>query len=180
MFLSKNQIDLYLDIAKRTSRESTIGKAQVGCLNLYSNGIMSIGWNQMTPRPFTEVHTRGAKGDRLHSIHAETMASTTAWQSGTPTKHHHKFITQEPCLSCAKQAVAEGASTVVFEAPYGVVEGVRYLHSQGVDVVVRKAKGARPTEYFLLHTWYQGIPSSHEWMWEYGMYGEPLFQDDTK
>ena len=47
MFLTKSEIDLHLDIAQRVSRESNIEKAKVGCVNLYANGMVSLGWNQL-------------------------------------------------------------------------------------------------------------------------------------
>src|SRR5574344_2184578 len=107
MFLTKSEIDLHLDIAQRVSRESNIEKAQVGCVNLYDNGMVSFGWNQL---PNNKQF--GNDSGRLHSIHAETAASQLAWANGVATKRHYKFITRGPCLACAKQAFAEGATGV--------------------------------------------------------------------
>lgn len=175
MFLTKSEIDLHLDIAQRVSRESNIGKAQVGCVNLYANGMVSFGWNQL---PNNKRFDGGSS--RLHSIHAETAASQVAWVHGIATKHHYKFITQEPCLACAKQAFAEGATGVIFEAPYGIVDGIRYLCSHDIDVVVRVKRPCDPDLYYQLSDWYEGMPSDVKWLETYKMYGIPLFADDVK
>lgn len=173
MFLTKNEIDLYLDVAFRAAQESKIDKAKVGCVNLYQSGLMSIGWNQMP------VGSTYPDDGRLHSVHAEAAASSWAWKNGHPVKNHYKFITQEPCLMCAKQAYAEGATGVVFETPYGIVEGIRYLCSRGIDVVVRKRKENGPSLYFQLTDWYSDISKDYVWNGEYKMYVIPLFRDDA-
>ncbi|QOI69777.1 putative deoxycytidylate deaminase [Acinetobacter phage DMU1] len=174
MFLTKPEIDLYLDIAIRAAQESKIDKAKVGCVNLYASGLMSLGWNQMPEGP-----TYPDDG-RLHSVHAEAAASSLAWKNGHSTKHHYKFISQEPCLACAKQAYSEGATAVVFFKPYGIVEGLRYLYSRGIDVVVRKENGTQPNTYFLLTEWYEGMPSDAKWDDEFRMYAHPLFLNDAQ
>ena len=175
MFLTKSEIDLHLDIAQRVSRESNIDKAKVGCVNLYANGMVSFGWNQLpNDRQFDN------DDGRLHSIHAETAASQLAWVHGIATKYHYKFITQEPCLACAKQAFAEGATGVIFEAPYGIVDGIRYLCSHYIDVVVRVKRPCDPDLYYQLSDWYENMPSNVKWLETYKMYGIPLFADDAK
>ena len=62
MFLTKSEIDLHLDIAQRVSRESNIDKAKVGCVNLYANGMVSFGWNQLpndkNSTPMTDASIR--------------------------------------------------------------------------------------------------------------------------
>lgn len=175
MFLTKSEIDLHLDIAQRVSRESSIGKAQVGCVNLYANGMVSFGWNQ-----FPNNKRFASDSGRLHSIHAETAASQLAWANGISTKRHYKFITQEPCLACAKQALAEGATGVIFEAPYGIVDGIRYLCSNDIDVVVRVKRPCNTDLYYQLSDWYEGMSSDVKWLETYKMYGIPLFADDVK
>lgn len=175
MFLTKSEIDLHLDIAQRVSRESNIEKAKVGCVNLYTNGMVSFGWNQLpNDKQFD------SDSGRLHSVHAETAASQLAWVHGIATKCHYKFITQEPCLACAKQAFAEGATGVIFEAPYGIVDGIRYLCSHNIDVVVRVKRPCDPDLYYQLSDWYEGMPSNVKWLETYKMYGIPLFADDVK
>lgn len=177
MFLTKSEIDLHLDIAQRVSRESSIEKVKVGCVNLYANGMVSFGWNQLpNGKQFDD------DSGRLHSIHAEMVASQLAWTRGIATKHHYKFITHEPCLPCAKQAFAEGATGVIFEAPYGIVDGIRYLCTHGIDVVVRVKRpfNTTPYLYYQLSDWYEGMPSNTKWLETYKMYGVPLFADDVK
>lgn len=176
MFLKKHEIDLYLDMAFRVSEQSNIAKAKVGCLNLYASGAITIGWNHMPDR----ITGFGTNDERLHSVHAETAASSVAWKHGIIVKNHYKFITHEPCLACAKQAHAEGATAVIFEVPYGVKDGVRYLYSHGIDVILRKRNGKRPTTYYELSLWYQDMPSDMEWIAELEMYAIPLFRDDVE
>ena len=175
MFLTKSEIDLHLDIAQRVSRESNIDKAKVGCVNLYANGMVSLGWNQLpNDKQFSD------DSGRLHSVHAETAASQLAWVHGVSTKCHYKFITQEPCLACAKQAFAEGATGVIFEAPYGIADGIRYLCTHNIDVVVRVKRPCDPDLYYQLSDWYENMPSNVKWLETYKMYGIPLFADDVE
>lgn len=175
MFLNQKELNLYMDLAERVAKESSINKAQVGCVNLYSDGMMSVGWNQM---PLSTFY--GADEKRLHSIHAEGAASMVAYETGHSTKNSYKFITREPCLACAKQAVMEGVTAVVFSNVVGIMEGVRYLYSQGIDVVLRKANGMQGDIYFLLTEWDVELPDNTKYFPELGMYGQELFKNDAK
>ena len=152
-----------MDCAERFAQLSTAKRAQVGCIIVKDNRIISIGYNGMpsgwtndceTTTTWNDVpHMRekyiqdgavmhdsphGATWSRKKTkpevLHAETNAIAKVAQSPESSKDATLFCTHAPCLDCAKLIYQSGIETLYYRNAYRDTTGVEFLKSSGVNV----------------------------------------------
>lgn len=142
---------VWAEVAQAVSRRSACSRAQVGCVIVKNNRIVSTGYNgpasgypANTSQPCQNWCQRAAGSVNLEtgygfscpSIHAEANALLHAGRA--EVEQATLYVTHAPCADCAKLISNSGASKVVILQP---VEAHRpdptpYLLSCGLEVEV--------------------------------------------
>ena len=134
----------YMTCAKTFAELSTAKRAQVGCIIVKDNRIISIGYNGM-PSGWDnncEDITRDASGttqlkSKPEVLHAETNAIAKVARSGESCLNAHLFCTHMPCLDCAKIIYQAGIHTVYYDQNYVARKGSGrdFLEESGIEVI---------------------------------------------
>ncbi len=119
-------------------------RAQVGCIIVKDNRIISIGYNGM-PSGWDnncEDITRDLSGtttlkSKPEVLHAETNAIAKVARSGESCLNAHLFCTHMPCLDCAKIIYQAGIHTVYYDVDYVARKGSGrdFLEESGIEVI---------------------------------------------
>lgn len=119
-------------------------RAQVGCIIVKDNRIISIGYNGM-PSGWDnncEDHTRDDQGTtQLRSkpevLHAETNAIAKVARSSESCLNAYLFCTHMPCMDCAKIIHQSGIQTVYYDHDYVARKGSGkdFLSESGIEVI---------------------------------------------
>lgn len=128
------QLDLrYLRMAHIWSENSYCERRKVGALLVKDQMIISDGYNG-TPSGFPNV-CEGADGRTLpYVLHAEANAITKVAKSNNSSEGSTLYITDSPCIECAKLIVQAGIKRVVYSKPYRVTDGLELLQSAGIRI----------------------------------------------
>ena len=142
----------FMECAERFAQLSSAKRAQVGCIIVKDNRIISIGYNGMpsgwtndceTTNTWNDVpHMRekyiedgavmhdsphGATWSKLKTkpevLHAETNAIAKVAQSNDNCTGASLFCTHEPCIECAKLIHQAGIGHVIFKHQYKADKG---------------------------------------------------------
>lgn len=161
--LLMKHVDFYMKIALETARLSRAYIAQVGCIAVKENRIISIGYNG-TPNgwsnaceiclppsgsseaPFEltqEIHEyvpsyleQGWKIEtKPEVLHAEANCLMKIACSHETSQGATLFTTRSPCISCAKMIYQAGVGSVYFHSPHSNRAGVDFLERCNVPVV---------------------------------------------
>ncbi len=119
-------------------------RAQVGCIIVKDNRIISIGYNGMPSgwdnncedvyiEPDGDSHSLRSKPEVLH---AETNAIAKVAQSSESCLNAYLFCTHMPCLDCAKIIHQSGIQTVYYDQDYVARKGSGkdFLTESGTEV----------------------------------------------
>lgn len=159
---------LYLRMAFIWSENSYAIRRKVGCLIVKNNTIISDGYNG-TPCGFPNVceyaidlddHGQSEiKTDDVEQLkklnesgqwqlrtypivlHAESNAITKLAKSGNSSEGATIYITDEPCLECAKLIVQSGIKRVVYAREYRQHLGIEMLKQANIEVQQIKING---------------------------------------
>ena len=95
--------------------------------------IISDGYNG-TPSGF-ENQCEDANGvTKPYVLHAEANAITKVAKSGNNSAGATLYITDSPCMECAKLIIQSGIRRVVYADEYRLTDGIDLLRRAGVDV----------------------------------------------
>ena len=110
--------DVFLRMAVELSRLGTCCRLKVGCVLLRADGgLASGGYNGALPgMPHCTPETCGPGMRCLHTSHAEENA--LGFCDGPVAT---AYVTDEPCLTCARALVRRGVRRVVFQRPYASI-----------------------------------------------------------
>ena len=123
----------YLDMADIWARNSYCQRRQVGALIVKDRMIISDGYNG-TPSGF-ENQCEDANGvTKPYVLHAEANAITKVAKSGNNSAGATLYITDSPCMECAKLIIQAGIRRVVYADEYRLTDGIDLLRRAGVDV----------------------------------------------
>ncbi len=130
-----SRITSYARICLEISKRGTCGRAQVGCLIVKDNRIISTGFNGPLPN---EAHCSSEVCD-IHitcsrAVHAEVNALAFAAREGIATNGATLYCTYSPCESCAKLMVQAGILELVFMRDYKNSTGLGILKKQGIRI----------------------------------------------
>ncbi|EJX06149.1 cytidine/deoxycytidylate deaminase family protein [gut metagenome] len=109
-------------------------RRQVGALIVKNKMIISDGYNG-TPSGFPNV-CEGEDGLTLpYVLHAEANAITKIARSGNNSDGATLYVTDSPCIECAKLIIQAGIVRVVYARSYRLTEGIDLLKRVGIEVV---------------------------------------------
>ena len=125
--------DKYLQMAAVWAKNSYCKRRQVGALLVKDKMIISDGYNG-TPSGFPNV-CEGDDGLTLPCVlHAEANAITKIARSGNNSDGATLYVTDAPCIECAKLIIQAGIVRVVYARSYRLTDGIDLLRQAGIEV----------------------------------------------
>ena len=131
----KKQRDLdlrYLRMAQIWSENSYCQRRQVGALVVKDKMIISDGYNG-TPSGFENVCEEDGV-TKPYVLHAEANAITKIARSGNNSDGSTLYVTDSPCIECAKLIIQAGIKRVIYSREYRLTDGVDLLRRAGIEV----------------------------------------------
>ena len=141
--------EYFLEIAGIVSKRSTCLRRKVGALIVKDRRILATGYNG-TPSGIkhcaevgclrTELKVpSGQRHELCRGLHAEQNALLQAALYGVSSKGSTLYITNQPCIICAKMIINAGIKEVVTAGSYPDKMAGEFLKEAGIKV--RKIKG---------------------------------------
>lgn len=124
----------YLRMAKIWSENSYCQRRQVGALIVKDKMIISDGYNG-TPVGFENVCEDEHGVTHPYVLHAEANAITKLACSGNNSFGSTLYVTDSPCIECAKLIIQAGVRRVVYGRSYRLTDGVDLLKRANIEVV---------------------------------------------
>lgn len=135
----------YLRMAKIWAENSYCTRRQVGALIVKNKMIISDGYNG-TPSGFPNI-CEGEDGLTLpYVLHAEANAITKIARSGNNSDGATLYVTDAPCIECAKLIIQSGIKRVVYARSYRLTDGIELLTKAGIDVEQMNIDELQPEE----------------------------------
>jgi dCMP deaminase len=123
----------YLEMAAVWAKNSYCTRRQVGAILVKDRMIISDGYNG-TPSGFENVCEDENGVTKPYVLHAEANAITKVAKSSNSSEGATLYITDSPCMECAKLIIQAGIRRVVYAREYRIVDGVDLLRRAGVEV----------------------------------------------
>lgn len=124
----------YLRMARIWSENSYCTRRKVGALIVKDQMIISDGYNG-TPSGFPNV-CEDEEGLTLpYVLHAEANAITKVARSHNSSEGGTMYVTDSPCIECAKLIIQAGIKRLVYSKPYRLIDGIELLERAGIEVV---------------------------------------------
>ena len=124
----------YLEMARVWAKNSYCTRRKVGALLVKDRMIISDGFNG-TPAGFENICEDPATGKtKPYVLHAEANAITKVAKSGNNSQGATLYVTDAPCLECAKLIIQAGIKRVVYLIEYSVRDGIELLRRAGIEV----------------------------------------------
>ena len=131
---SNKKLDLrYLRMARIWSENSYCERRQVGALVVKNKMIISDGYNG-TPSGFENVCEDENGVTKPYVLHAEANAITKIARSGNNSEGATLYVTDSPCIECAKLIIQAGIRRVIYARDYRLTDGVDLLKRAGIEV----------------------------------------------
>lgn len=134
--MDKKQEDLdkrYLKMAHIWSENSYCVRRQVGALIVKDKMIISDGYNG-TPSGFENICEDENGLTKPYVLHAEANAITKIARSGNNSDGATLYVTDAPCIECAKLIIQAGIKRVIYEKDYRLRDGLNLLERAGIDI----------------------------------------------
>ena len=135
--MDKKQLDLdhrYIKMAHIWSENSYCTRRQVGALIVKDKMIISDGYNG-TPTGFPNVCEDDNNVSLPYVLHAEANAITKIARSGNNSDGATLYVTDSPCIECAKLIIQSGIRRVVYDREYRLTDGVNLLRQVDIEVL---------------------------------------------
>ena len=124
----------YLEMARVWARNSYCTRRKVGALLVKDRMIISDGFNG-TPSGFENICEDPVTGKtKPYVLHAEANAITKVARSGNNSEGATLYVTDAPCVECAKLIIQAGIRRVVYLIEYSVRDGIELLRRAGIEV----------------------------------------------
>ena len=120
-------------MARIWAENSYCERRKVGALLVKDRAIISDGYNG-TPAGFENVCEDAEGKTKTYVLHAEANAITKVARSNSSSEGSTLYITDSPCLDCAKLIIQAGIRRVVFSNLYRLSDGIDLLEKAGVEV----------------------------------------------
>ena len=124
----------YLRMARIWAENSYCLRRQVGALIVKENMIISDGYNG-TPSGFENVCEDENGLTKPYVLHAEANAITKIARSGNNSDGATLYVTDAPCIECAKLIIQAGIRKVVYGRNYRLADGIDLLRRAGIEVI---------------------------------------------
>lgn len=128
----------YMRMARIWSENSYCQRRQVGALIVKGKMIISDGYNG-TPSGFENICEDEHGVTKPYVLHAEANAITKIARSGNNSEGSTLYVTDSPCIECAKLIIQAGIRRVVYKREYRFTDGVELMQRAGIEVVLLKA-----------------------------------------
>lgn len=123
----------YLRMAKIWAENSYCNRRQVGALIVKNKMIISDGYNG-TPSGFPNICEDENGVTYPYVLHAEANAITKIARSGNNSDGATLYVTDSPCIECAKLIIQAGIKRVVYSRSYRLTDGIDLLKRVGINV----------------------------------------------
>ena len=123
----------YMQMAKIWASNSYAKRTKVGALIVKDGMIISDGFNG-TPAGFENVCEDENGVTKPYVLHAEANAITKIARSGNNSDGATLYVTDSPCIECAKLIIQAGIIRVVYCDEYHVTDGLDLLKRAGIEV----------------------------------------------
>jgi len=125
----------YIEMAHVWAKNSYCKRRQVGALIVKDRMIISDGYNG-TPSGFENVCEDENGITKPYVLHAEANAITKVAKSNNSSDGATLYITDSPCVECAKLIIQAGITRVVYDKKYRITDGLDLL--ERAEVVVEQ------------------------------------------
>jgi dCMP deaminase len=131
----QQQFDLrYIQMARVWAKNSYCKRRQVGALLVKERMIISDGYNG-TPSGFENECEDEDGNSKPYVLHAEANAITKVAKSNNSSDGATLYITDSPCMDCAKLIIQAGITRVVYGDEYRITDGINLLEKAGIEIV---------------------------------------------
>lgn len=120
-------------MAKIWAENSYCKRRQVGALVVKNQMIISDGYNG-TPSGFDNVCEDDTNTTFPYVLHAEANAITKLARSSNNSDGSTLYVTDAPCIECAKLIIQAGIKRVVYAKEYRLTDGIELLRQAGIEV----------------------------------------------
>lgn len=124
----------YLRMAHIWAENSYCQRRQVGALVVKNKMIISDGYNG-TPSGFENVCEDDDNVTKPYVLHAEANAITKLARSSNNSDGATLYVTDAPCIECAKLIIQAGIKRVVFAKQYRLHDGIDLLERANIQVI---------------------------------------------
>lgn len=121
----------YLRMANIWAENSYCMRRKVGALIVKNNMIISDGFNG-TPSGFENVCEDENGLTKPYVLHAEANAITKVARSNNSSEGATLYITDAPCIECAKLIIQAGIKRIVYSRSYRIDDGINLLKRAGI------------------------------------------------
>ncbi len=129
----KEQFDKhYIEMALIWAKNSYCKRRQVGALLVKDRMIISDGFNG-TPAGFENECEDENYTTKPYVLHAEANAITKIAKSGNNSNGATLYITDSPCIECAKLIIQAGIVRVVYLKEYRNTDGIELLNRAKIE-----------------------------------------------
>lgn len=128
--------DYFAEIATVVAKRSTCPRAQVGCVLVRDNRILTTGFNGSPSgmEHCIDVGCLMVDGHCQRSIHAEQNAIVQAARDGVTVRDSTAFVTHFPCVVCAKLLINVGVWRVVYLNDYTNARGDEFFKWAKIEI----------------------------------------------
>ena len=139
--------EYFMDMAVLTAKRSTCLRRQVGAVIVKDKHIIATGYNG-APRGVPHCDEKGGclrqqlnvpSGERhelCRALHAEQNAIIQASTLGQSIEGGTIYVTNQPCVICAKMIINAGISRIVVKEGYPDELAVEILREAGLSIVM--------------------------------------------
>ncbi len=123
----------YLKMAQVWAENSYCDRRKVGALIVKDRMIISDGYNG-TPSGFENICEDEDGNTKAYVLHAEANAITKVAKSHNSSQGATLYITDSPCIECAKLIIQAGISRLVYSRKYRITDGLDLLERAGIEI----------------------------------------------
>lgn len=123
--------DMLMQVAHVISQRSTCNRLKVGALICRDGRVLATGYNGPPSKLPHCQHENGTQCD--DAVHAESNAIAFAARYGVAVEGAEMYVTDSPCVNCAKIVINAGLSSVYYNSPYRDPSGILLLTRANVS-----------------------------------------------
>ena len=123
----------YIKMAHVWADNSYCERRKVGALIVRDRMIISDGYNG-TPSGYENICEDTDGATKAYVLHAEANAITKVAKSNNSSNGATLYITDSPCIECAKLIIQSGIVRVVYSRKYRITDGLDLLERAGIEV----------------------------------------------
>ena len=123
----------YLRMARIWAENSYCERRKVGALIVKDNRIIADGYNG-TPVGFENICEDESGQTKQYVLHAEANAITKLASSTNDSSGATVYVTDAPCIECAKLIIQSHMRHVVYSTEYRLRDGIELLQRAGIQV----------------------------------------------